>query len=85
MKRDKQENDLESNEVFMVAQGVLNAWVCAPKSMSIEEVQEGVDKLPPAGTFCGWQVTKQVDDDPHHCSPGLCAEDDNRQHWLCYC
>lgn len=82
---DKQGNDLDQDKVFMVAESMFNAWVCAPKSMTKEQVQAGVNLLPAAGTSAGWQVQEQTHDDPRQCSPGECAEDDKRQHWLVLC
>ena len=84
-KTDKNGRDLANDEVFTVRMGLLNVWVCAPKHLTRDEVQAQVDLLPPAGTTFGWQVEEKEDDDPELRSPGLCAEDDNRQHWNCVC
>lgn len=83
---DKAGRDLASDQVFMIKHGLLGGWVCAPKSMDIEQVQAGVRRdVFPAGTSAGWIVDAIADDDPQKCSPGHCAEDDTRQHWHVSC
>lgn len=83
--RDDLGRDLTTNEVFPVKETFLVLWVCAPKSMPMEEVQAAVDKMPAAGTSHGWQVEKREHDNWALQSPGLCSENSNRQHWLCSC
>lgn len=86
MTQDKAGNELESNEVFCVQMHILNMWVCAPKDMTMKEVQSAVDRMPPAGTSAGWQVQHDPDNKSEEfLSPGRCDEDCNRQHWNCLC
>jgi hypothetical protein len=86
MRLDPQNRNLDSDEVFMIKQGFFNAWVCAPKSMSQEEVQEAVSSQFYSGTSAGWVVEPDPDNEDEELkSPGLCHEDCNRQHWNCVC
>jgi hypothetical protein len=86
-KTDTAGRDLASETVFMVQHGLLDGWVCAPKSMDMEAVQTAVHRdVFPAGTTNGWIVETAADEDePRRNSPGLCAEDDSRQHWHVVC
>lgn len=83
---DKGGNDLDERKVFMVASGIFSGWVCAPKDMSMEDVQSGVDRnVFPSGTSAGWRVEAQDHEEDDLVSPGRCAEDCSRQHWLVRC
>jgi hypothetical protein len=74
------------SKVMMVQQALLGGWVCAPKSMSLDEVQAAVHRdVYPSGTEAGWIVEAIESDDPKYVSPGLCAEDCERQHWHVVC
>ena len=85
-KTDKAGRNLGSDTVFMVAHGIFNGWVCAPKHMDKETVQNAVDReIFPAGTSAGWRVESSESEETDHRSPGLCAEDHTRQHWLVVC
>lgn len=85
--KDAAGRDLASDTVFMVAHGILDGWVCAPKSMDIEAVQAAVHRdIYPAGTKAGWIVEAVTDEETvARNSPGLCAEDNSRQHWHVSC
>lgn len=82
-KIDQQGNDLSTGTVFFVAEGFLTGWVCAPKSLTQEQVQAQVTW--PSGTSAGWVVQAEESDDPQKQSPGKCDEDCDRQHWLVVC
>lgn len=83
---DKAGRDLASDTVFMVKQGLLGGWVCAPKHMDIDAVQNAVRRdVFPSGTSAGWIVDAIESDASDLCSPGLCGEDDDRQHWHVSC
>lgn len=90
---------LASNEVFPVAFNIQvgAGWVCAPTSMSRQQVQDAIvarfrqmDKEPggtpeidKSDTF---RVVRIDDDDPTLCSPGACAHSNAaspipRRHW----
>lgn len=77
---------INSDKVFPVKIGIFNMWVCAPKHLTLEQVQEAVNDMPPSGTTAGWQVEEKTEaDNPLTLSPGLCAESADRQHWNCCC
>jgi hypothetical protein len=79
-------NDLAAERVFMVKAGVLDGWVCAPKSMDMAAVQGAVHRdVYPAGTTNGWIVEQVESEESDRRSPGLCAEDSARQHWHVVC
>ncbi len=85
-KIDKQGNNLDANRVFMIAQNVLAGWVCAPKTMTKDQVQAHVySDVGPAGTSAGWQVEEVESEDERQVSPGRCDDDCNRQHWKVCC
>jgi hypothetical protein len=85
-KIDKAGNDLGSDRVFMVKEGLLGGWVCAPKHMDAEAVQAAVVRdVHASGTSAGWIVQTVEHEDPDFRSPGLCAEDCDRQHWFVEC
>ncbi len=87
VRADKAGRDLASGTVFLVQSGILDGWVCAPKSMDIEAVQAAADRdIFPAGTTRGWRVEAISDGEIEaRNSPGLCAEDETRQHWHVTC
>lgn len=84
LRYDKQGNLLTSQDVFIVKRAMLGSgWCCAPKSMTLEQVQRAVDEqCEPYCEGTPWTVTSRINDDPELQSPGLCAECDDRQHWL---
>lgn len=95
MTLDAANNDLSSSQVFFIKEGLLNGWICAPKSMSLDEVNAAIGGWV-SGTSIGWCAEQRdcsckelgQDHSTGHCktkSPGLCAEDENRQHWEVFC
>ena len=87
MVTDARGNELESDAVFVVRQGILNMWVCAPKTMNRAQVQREVDATVfPSGTSHGWQVVEEQHKEAGLCSPGYCQEASaTRQHWNVKC
>lgn len=83
-------NDLDSDRVFICARALIgNAWVCAPKHMTLEQVQIAVDVQcePYIPEMRGepatpWTVTPREHEDETLVSPGRCVECDDRQHWF---
>lgn len=82
--------DPYEGKVVMAKRGLIGfGWCCAPKSMSIEEVQRAVHReLEPYipdmgdGELTPWTVVRRVHSDPEWVSPGRCADSENRQHWF---
>lgn len=89
---DKQGNNLDGEGVFLVKEGFVHGWVCAPKSMTLQQVEEAINTQGYVPAYCydlegnrsSWvpvAVTGKADPDMN--SPGHCLEcPDDRQHWL---
>lgn len=93
-KTDAAGRNLESDQVFMIHEGIIGGWVCAPKHFDRSDVQLALDTNGPYPGTSGnrWIVNEDshtCDEegctDEHHNNPGLCTEDDTRQHWHVLC
>lgn len=84
MKTDAQGRDLSSDRVFLVKRGIIgNGWVCAPRDFDLQQVEDAVQAQ--VEEYCDgtrWTACGCDSLDPEYCSPGACAEDPARQHWL---
>jgi hypothetical protein len=54
-----------------------NCQVCAPKTMSAEEVEKETNLINVCGTEKGWTISSD-----EKMAPVTCAYDDSRQHWI---
>lgn len=72
----------EAGSVTIYKLGALSCSVCAPKGMSVEEVEAAVNRQRPCGTSLGWQVSE----DTHFNNPCPCNQNpDKRVHYLMDC
>jgi hypothetical protein len=83
---DKAGNDLTSDEVFIISSPISIAvgWACAPKHLTLEQVQEQLLNDPSKDYIPGhtpWTVAPREHADPDFQSPGRCGDHPDRQHW----
>lgn len=83
--------DPYDGRIILAKRGLIGAgWCCAPKSMSLEEVQIAVHRelepyLPAmhGEDVTPWTVIRREHADPEWVSPGKCADcEELRQHWF---
>lgn len=67
------------SRLIRTRESLLNAQFCAPKELTRAQVQEDIDQYHPAGTTGGWRIEERSD------NPVDCADDGQRQHWVCVC
>lgn len=82
-------NDLAADQVYLVKRSLIGfGWACAPKHMTVEQVQEAVlapdfeQYIENVGKPVPWTVAPREHADPTLQSPGRCAECEDRQHWF---
>jgi len=72
-------------QISVYSNGVVCCSVCAPATMSGEEVARRTNLVNPAGTRGGWSVSTErtfADGTP---MPAACNTDPGRRHWLLNC
>lgn len=82
--------DPHEGKVVLAKRGLIGfGWCCAPKSLSLEEVQRRVHiEIEPYipdlgnGEVTPWTVVARDVEDPEWVSPGRCADCEDRQHWF---
>ena len=66
--------------------GALSCSVCAPKGMSVSDVEAAVNRQRPAGTTHGWRVSKDTHFATGGPNPCPCNQNpDKRMHYLMDC
>lgn len=77
---------------IIVQEKLLVMVVCAPRSMSKEQVQRWVDGNTFAGTTRGWQISEKasveamIDGKKQEIpNPVDCRQSPRNRHWVCYC
>lgn len=83
-KTDEAGNVLDDKGVYLVKTLIGAGWCCAPKHMTLEQVQEAVDNTcEPYLPGTPWTVAPREHSDADLRSPGYCKEcPDTRQHWF---
>lgn len=82
--------DPYEGKVVMAKRGLIGfGWCCAPKALTIEEVQKRVhQELEPYipdmgdGEVTPWTVVRRTHSDEEWVSPGRCRDSEDRQHWF---
>lgn len=69
------------DKVEVYALGALSCSVCAPESMTPEEIIAGTEKEYPCGTTAGWQISKSKTFKGGQPMPCPCEQTKGRQHW----
>lgn len=72
--------------VYVYASGLLSCSVCAPSTMTAEEVAVVVNSLHPTGIDSGWRKSSDTTFASGQPNPCPCdREPERRQHWLLNC
>lgn len=73
-------------KIQIYAYGLVYCSVCAPKTMSREDIEEEVNASSPTGISSSWKISKDEffkgDTRKNGCD---CEDDDSRRHWLMVC
>lgn len=69
------------NDIIFVPDGLLGGVVCAPKSLSEEEVVRLVNVENPSGTRRGWSISNRKTLEDGTPLPAPCLEDSDRLHY----
>ena len=68
--------------VQIYSHGPLCCSVCAPKSMSPEDVARETNAQSECGTELGWVISSDTAFQDGTPIPAACEQDSTRQHWL---
>lgn len=72
-------------KVNVYSMGPLACSVCAEKNLTPEEVAQEVNKVNPAGTEHGWQISEDEKFKGGETNPCVCENDADRLHYLFEC
>lgn len=73
------------NQVMIYANGVACCSVCAPKSLTPEQIEAAVNTQNPAGTSNGWRISPDMHFRGGEPNPCDCHDDATRRHFLLNC
>lgn len=76
---------LSQEKVFVYSLGNVNASVCAPADMSVDEVTAEVNRQHPTGLSYGWKISEETRFRSGEIHPCPCEENPNRIHRLFHC
>lgn len=76
---------MTAEKVDVYAIGLICLSVCAPKTLSKEEVEEAVNLIHPTGISGHWRISEDEAFATGELIPKQCEFHEDRQHWLLNC
>lgn len=74
---DRKKDDLSSENIYSYP-SLLDCVACAPKDVSVKDVEAHVRTTEPCGTSMGWRLNEDTE-------PVVCDDDPDRLHHLLDC
>lgn len=76
---------MSDDKIDIYSEGLFTMSVCAPRDMTIEEVEQRVNILNSPGTKNGWRKSKDPTFKEGSPNPCVCNNNLERLHWLLDC
>lgn len=73
------------SDITIYAQGFITLSVCAPKELSVGEVEAEVNIQNPTGIESPWKVSEDPTFRTGESNPCVCEDDPDRLHYLLSC
>ncbi len=75
----------EAGDIYLYRVGGLSMSVCAPESLTGEQVAAAVNRHYECGTEHGWQIAPDKTFKGGEPNPCVCEETPDRKHWFIDC